>query len=82
MFLKELRSHEENNQWEYLVPHIELITYSMVQDIIWKADYHSAYQKNPFFVEPEGSSPCSQEPSTGPYSESAESSSPHQFLPP
>jgi hypothetical protein len=32
----------------------------MVQDIIWKADCHSACQKTPcFLMEPEGSSPCS-----------------------
>jgi hypothetical protein len=30
-----------------------------------------------FFMEPEGSLPCSQKPATGPYPEPAESSSPH-----
>jgi hypothetical protein len=49
----------------------------MVQDIIQKADGHSACQKNPFFTEPEGSLPCSQKPATGPYPEPAESSSPN-----
>jgi hypothetical protein len=49
----------------------------MGQNIIWKADCHSACQKyTAFFMEPEGSSPCSQKPVTGPYPEPAESSSP------
>jgi hypothetical protein len=31
----------------------------MLQNIIWKADYHSAYKKYPgIFMEPESSSPC------------------------
>jgi hypothetical protein len=43
-----------------------------MQNIIWKTDSHSAYQKNPAsFMEPEGSSPCSQKPATGPYPEPA-----------
>jgi hypothetical protein len=47
----------------------------MVQHIIWKADSHSACQKNPaLFMEPEGLLPCSQKPAIGPYSEPAESS--------
>jgi hypothetical protein len=54
----------------------------MVQDIIWKADSHSACQKYPFFMESEGSLPCSQKPDTGPYPKPAESSSPHRFLSP
>jgi hypothetical protein len=33
-----------------------------------------------FFMEPEGSSQCSQKPATGPYPEPAESSSPHRSL--
>jgi hypothetical protein len=35
-----------------------------------------------FFMEPEGSSPYSQKPTTGPYPEPAESSSPHRSLSP
>jgi hypothetical protein len=54
----------------------------MVQDIIWKADSHSACQKYPFFMEPKGSLPYSQKPATGPYPEPAESSSPHRSLSP
>jgi hypothetical protein len=47
----------------------------MVQNITWKADCHSAYEKNPaFFMKPEVSSPCSQKPNTGPYPEPVESS--------
>jgi hypothetical protein len=38
------------------------LTHSVVQDIIWKADCHSARQKYPFFMEPEGSLWCSQKP--------------------
>jgi len=34
------------------------------------------------FMEPEGSSPCSQETATGSYSEPAVPSSPHRFLSP
>jgi hypothetical protein len=53
----------------------------MVQDIIRNADCHSVCQKNrAFFMEPEGSLPCSQKPATGPYPEPAESSSPHRSL--
>jgi hypothetical protein len=45
----------------------------MVQDIILKADCHSARQKiSHFLTETEGSSPCSQKPATGPYPEPAE----------
>jgi hypothetical protein len=44
----------------------------MVQDIIWKADCHSARQKiSRFLTEPEGSSTYSQKPATGPYPEPA-----------
>jgi hypothetical protein len=35
-----------------------------------------------FFMEPKVSLPCSQKPATGPYPESAESSSPHRSLSP
>jgi hypothetical protein len=54
----------------------------MVQDIIWKAGGHSACEKYPFFMEPEGSLPCLQKPAIGPYPEPAQSSSPHQSLAP
>jgi hypothetical protein len=55
----------------------------MAQNIIWKADYHSAYKKNPpFFIEPEGSLPCLQKPTIGPCADAAESSSPHRFSSP
>jgi hypothetical protein len=60
-----------------------LLTYCIVQDIIWKADCHSPCQKiSCFLMEPEGSWPCSQNPDTGPYPEPAESSSPHRFISP
>jgi hypothetical protein len=50
----------------------------MVQNIIWRADCHSAYQKySAFFMEPEGSLPCSQKPTIGPYPEPAESIDPY-----
>jgi hypothetical protein len=66
----------------YLLNYL-LLTYYMVQDIIWKADCHSACQKiSCFLMEPEGSSPCSQKVGTGPYTEPAESSSPHWYLSP
>jgi hypothetical protein len=35
-----------------------------------------------FFMEPEGSLPCSEKPATGTYPEPAESSSPHRSLSP
>jgi hypothetical protein len=55
----------------------------MVQDIVSKADSHSAYQKYPaVFMEPQGSLPCSQKPAIGPYPEPDESSSPHRSLSP
>jgi hypothetical protein len=57
------------------------LTYSMVQDIIWKADCHSSCQKClSFFMEPEGSLPCPQKSATGPYPEPVESSSSHRSL--
>jgi hypothetical protein len=60
-----------------------LLTHSMVQKVIWKGDCHSAIKKYPAFcMEPEGSSPCSQKPATGPCPEPAESSSPHLSLSP
>jgi len=41
-----------------------LLTYCMVQDIIWKADSHIVKQQPAFFMGPEGSLPCSQKPVT------------------
>jgi hypothetical protein len=59
------------------------LTHSMVQDIIWKADCHSACQKiSCFLMEPGGSLPCSNKPATGLYPEPAETSSPHPSLSP
>jgi len=53
-----------------------LLTYSMVQDIIWKADWHSACQKKSrFLMESEGSLSCSQKSTIGPYPQ------PHQSSP-
>jgi hypothetical protein len=60
-----------------------LLTHSVVQDIIWKADCHSACQNmSCFLMEPEGSLPCSHKPAIGPYHEPAESISPHRALSP
>jgi hypothetical protein len=40
----------------------------MVQDIIWRADSHSACHKySAFFMEHEGSLSCSQKPAIGPF---------------
>jgi hypothetical protein len=51
----------------------------MVHDIIWKLIVTQIVKKYPaFFMEPEGSSPCLQKSATGPYPETAESSSPHR----
>jgi len=53
-----------------------------VQDIILKADCHTACQKiSCFLTEPKDSSPCSQQPATGPHPEADEYSShlPTQF---
>jgi hypothetical protein len=58
-----------------------LLTYSMVKDTVWKADSHSAFQTKACFLHgTRGSLPCPQKPATGPYSEAAESSSPHRSL--
>jgi hypothetical protein len=49
------------------------LTHSTVQDIICKAECHSACQKISYFlVEPVGSLPCSQKPVTGLYPEQSE----------
>jgi hypothetical protein len=45
-----------------------LLTYSMVQDNIWKADSHSACKKILSLWNPEVL-PCSQKPTIGPYPE-------------
>jgi hypothetical protein len=51
-----------------------LLTYSIVQDISWKADCHSSRQKlSRFLTEPEGLSPYSQMLTTGLYPEPKES---------
>jgi hypothetical protein len=39
-------------------------------------------QQLAFFMESDGSLPCSQKPATGPYAEPAESISPHKSLSP
>jgi hypothetical protein len=56
----------------------------MVQNIIWKLIVTQLIKNYPafFFTEPKGSSPCSQNPATGHYSEPAESNSPHRSLSP
>jgi hypothetical protein len=65
----------------YLVKTRQWLLHYMVQDIIWKADCHSACQKILcFLMESEGSLPCSNKPATGPSPEPAESSSPHRYL--
>jgi hypothetical protein len=51
-----------------------LLTYFMVQDIILKANCHSACQRISYFVM-EPSLPCSQKSATGPYPAPAKSSS-------
>jgi len=50
-----------------------LLTYSMVQNVIEKRIVTQLIRKYPsFFMEPKGSSPCSQKPAIGPYPEPAE----------
>jgi hypothetical protein len=75
-----IQYYKKGSLFHYL--HTHSLTDSMMHNIIWKADCHSAYQKYPFFIDPEGSLPCSQKPATGPYPEPAESSSPHRSLSP
>jgi len=75
----------ETNLLTYLLTYLftylvtRSLTNSMVQNIILKADCHSAFQKKyrAFFMELDGSLPCSQKPTTGPYPGPAESSSHH-----
>jgi hypothetical protein len=47
----------------------------MEKNTSWEANSRSASQDSPSFIEPEGASPYSQEPATGPYAEPDESSS-------
>jgi hypothetical protein len=63
-------SHKENFhtawEWSHITDSTNLLTYLL----IWKADCHSARQKiSCFLMEHEGSSPCSQKPTTGPHPE-------------
>jgi hypothetical protein len=53
------------------MPCTYLLTYLLTKlSASWEAANYVAIQEIPNnFKEPEGSSPCSQEPSTGPYSE-------------
>jgi hypothetical protein len=44
----------------------------MVQNIIWKSVTQPVKKYPAFFMESEGSLPCSQKTATGPYPESAE----------
>jgi hypothetical protein len=61
---------------------IYLLTYLRTElSPSWEAANCAAIQKIPSnFKEPEGSSPCSQKPSTGPYPEPVRSSSHHPIL--
>jgi hypothetical protein len=60
-----------------------LFTYPMVQDVFQKLIVTQLLKQYPtFFMEPEGSLPCSQKPATGPYPDPAKSSSPHRPLSP
>jgi hypothetical protein len=62
----------------YLLTHS--LTHSMVQNIIWKAECHSAYQKISRFMEPITTITITI--ITGPYPQPAESSLPHRSLSP
>jgi hypothetical protein len=56
-----------------------LLTHFMVQDVIRKAECHSACQTiSRLLMEPDGSLPCSQKSAIGPYPEPSESSLPHR----
>jgi len=63
-------------------PYKNLLTYSMVQDIMWKIVTQLVKKYPAFFMEPEGLSLCSHKPSTRHYPEPAESSSTHWSLSP
>jgi hypothetical protein len=78
-----LQNLKLNYSWLFNSRNYTLLTYSMVHDIIWKADCHSSCQKiSRFLMELEGSLLCSQKPCTGPYPAPANSSSPHRSLSP
>jgi hypothetical protein len=69
------------------VYHLQLLLQAARQNIIWilfeKLIVSQLLKKYPtFFMEHEGSSPCSQKPTIGPSPEPAESSSPHRSLSP
>jgi hypothetical protein len=59
-----------------------ILTYFMVQDIIWKAVHHSACQKMPLSYGTHRFITVSQKPATGPYPEPDECSSSHRSLSP
>jgi len=58
---------------------VSLLTHFMVQDIIWKADCHSACKKISLFLY---GTPVFQTPATVPYSEPAKFSSTHRSISP
>jgi hypothetical protein len=57
-----------------------LLTNSMELNPFWEAASRLATQIFSHFMEPEGSLPCSQELSTGPYHEPDQSSTYHPLL--
>jgi len=81
VILNKLLYHISGRKFTYLLTF--LLTYSMVKDIIWKANCHSACQICPAsFMEPEGLLPFSQKPATETFSVPIEFSSPiDNYLP-
>jgi hypothetical protein len=77
-------SYKLSLQWnsETLVHQFENLTYLLKElSSSWEAVNCAAIQEIPSnFKEPEGSSPCSEEPSTGPYPEPVRSSPYHPIL--